>query len=108
MSASGGVAYTWLGTRADVDMIFGTGLRDDLFLPDGSVIPNEDHTPSYTQWNLGLTHEFHDAAGPLTLRFDLVNVFDKVYLIRSGSGIGVFSAQYGPRRGFFGGVAQNF
>ena len=29
----------------------------DLTLPDGSVIPNGDHTPSYTQINLGLSHD---------------------------------------------------
>jgi hypothetical protein len=32
-----------------------------------------------------------------------VNVFDTVYLIRDGSGIGVFAPQNGPRRGFFAG-----
>lgn len=59
-------------------------------------------------WNLGLTHAFHDAAGPLTLRFALVNAFDKIYQIRSGTGIGVFAPQYGARRRFFGGIAQDF
>jgi hypothetical protein len=34
-----------------------------------------------------------------TVRFDVVNLFDTVYQIRSGSGIGVFAAQYGPRIG---------
>jgi hypothetical protein len=29
-SASGGASYLWLGTRFNLDMIFGTGLRDDL------------------------------------------------------------------------------
>ena len=53
VSASGGVAYQWGKTRASVDAIFGTGLRDDLVLPDGFAIPNGDHTPSYTQINLG-------------------------------------------------------
>lgn len=109
VSASGGVSYDWYGTRATVDMIFGTGLRSDLMLPDGSSIPNGDHTPSYTQWNIGLTHAFHDGlGGPLTARFDVVNLFDKVYFIRSGSGIGVFAPQYGARRGLFFGLSQDF
>jgi len=34
--------------------------------------------------------------------------FDKVYQIRSGSGVGVFAPQYGTRRGFFGGLAWQF
>ena len=109
VSASGGVSYLWLGTRFSVDDLFGTGLRDDLTLPDGSVIPNGDHTPSYTQINFGLSHDFRVAgSGPLTVRFDVINVADKVYQIRSGTGIGVFAPQYGPRRGFFGGLAWKF
>ena len=38
---------------------------------------------------------------PLTVRFDVVNLFDTIYQIRSGTGIGVFAPQYGPRRGYF-------
>ncbi len=109
VSASSGVSYLWLGTRFSVDALFGTGLRDDLTLPDGSVIPNGDHTPSYTQINLGLTHPFEIAgSGPLNLRLAVINVADKVYQIRSGTGIGVFAPQYGPRRGFYGGLSWKF
>jgi outer membrane receptor protein involved in Fe transport len=43
---------------------------------------------------------------PLTVRFDIVNLFDTIYQIRDGSGIGVFAPQYGPRRGFFIGISQ--
>jgi outer membrane receptor for ferrienterochelin and colicins len=109
VSASTGVSYLWFGTRVSVDALLGTGLRDDLTLPDGNVIPNGDHTPSYTQVNLGLSHAFDiGGSGPLTVRFDVINVADKVYQIRSGSGVGVFAPQFGPRRGFFGGVAWKF
>ena len=45
---------------------------------------------------------------PLTLRFDVVNVFDTIYQIRSGTGIGVFAPQYGPWRAFFAGLSQKF
>jgi outer membrane receptor for ferrienterochelin and colicins len=109
VAASGGVSYLWLGTRLSADMIFGTGLRDDLVLPDGSDIPNGDHTPSYTTINLGASRAFQLAgSGPLTVRFDILNVTDKVYQIRSGTGIGVFAPQYGQRRGFYGGLAWQF
>ena len=43
---------------------------------------------------------------PLTVRFDVVNLFDTVYQIRSGTGIGVFAPQYGPRRGYFIGLKK--
>jgi len=109
VSASGGVSYMWFGTHFSVDDLFGSGLRQDLTLPDGSVIPNGDHTPSYNQINFGMSHAFELAgSGPLTVRFDVINVADKVYQIRSGTGIGVFAPQYGPRRGFFGGLARKF
>jgi outer membrane receptor for Fe3+-dicitrate len=99
----------WQGTRFSVDAILGTGLRQDLTLADGSTIPNGDHTPSYTQVNLGLSHAFQmQGTGPVTVRFDVINVADKVYQIRNSSGVGVFASQYGPRRGFFGGVSWRF
>jgi outer membrane receptor protein involved in Fe transport len=44
----------------------------------------------------------------MTVRFDVVNLFDTTYLIRDGSGIGVFAPQYGPRRGFYAGVVKKF
>jgi hypothetical protein len=109
VSASGGVSYLWMGTRFSVDDLFGSGLRQDLTLPDGFVIPNGDHTPSYNQINFGVSHAFDLAStGPLTVRFDVINVADKIYEIRSGTGIGVFAPQYGPRRGFFGGMSWKF
>jgi len=109
VSASGGVSYLWRGTRFSADMLFGTGLRADQILPDGTDIPNGAHLPSYTQINLGVSHAFNLAGrAPLTVRFDVVNAFDEVYQIRNGTGIGVFAPQYGPRRGFFGGLAWQF
>jgi outer membrane cobalamin receptor len=109
VAASGGVSYLWEGTRFSGDFIFGTGLRQDLVLPDGSSVPNGDHLPSYTQVNLGLSHDFHLSGSSLvSARFDVINLFDKVYQIRSGSGVGVFASQYGPRRGFYGGLAWQF
>jgi outer membrane receptor for ferrienterochelin and colicins len=109
VSASGGVSYLWWGTRLSADAIFGTGLRQDLTLPSGLTIPNGDHTPSYTTVNLGASHAFPIAgSGPLTVRLDVINLFDKVYQIRSGSGVGVFAPQYGARRGIFGGAEWDF
>lgn len=114
-TASGRVAYrwtdpqTWLnGTTASATFIFGSGLRTDGTLPDGESCPNCDHLPSYWQINTGVSHEFADGweGLPYTVRFDVVNVTDNVYLIRNGSGIGVFEAQYGPRRGYYMGISQ--
>ena len=46
--------------------------------------------------------------GKFTARFAVVNVFDTIYLIRDGSGIGVFAPQYGPRRGFLSGCRRSY
>jgi outer membrane receptor protein involved in Fe transport len=102
LTASAGASYLWNGTRYSASMIFGSGLRDG-FANTGTV-------PSYTQVNLGISHDFNIVAPnkPTTLRFDVVNLFDTVYEIRDGSGIGVFAPQYGPRRGFYAGITQKF
>jgi outer membrane receptor protein involved in Fe transport len=44
----------------------------------------------------------------LKIRFDVVNLFDKIYELRDGSGIGVGAPQFGQRRGFYGTVAYDF
>ena len=102
LSGSAGASYLWNGTRFSASMIYGSGLR--------SGFANTDHLPSYTQVNLGISHEFNIVAPnkPTTLRFDVVNLFDTIYQIRDGSGIGVFAPQYGPRRGFYAGISQKF
>jgi len=116
-SVSAGASYLWNGTRFGGDMIFGSGLRADKNLtvpvtePDGSVltaIPNGNELPSYIQVNVALSHKFAMAGGPLEVRFDVINLFDEVYQIRNGTGVGVFAPQYGPRRGFFAGVTKEF
>jgi outer membrane receptor protein involved in Fe transport len=106
-TASAGASYLWDGTRFSADMLFGTGLRADLVLGDGSTIPNGAHLPTYTQVNFGINHAFQfTGSGALTVRFDVINVFDKVYEIRNGTGVGVGAPQFGARRGFFGGVSK--
>jgi outer membrane receptor protein involved in Fe transport len=101
VTGSAGLSYLWQGTRFSADMIYGSGLRtgDD----------NISSEPAYAQFNTGISHEFVGCNGkPLTLRFDIVNILDTVYQIRSGTGIGVFAPQYGPRRGFYAGLTQKF
>ena len=109
VTASGGLSYLWRGTRFSADLLLGSGLRSDLVLPDGSSIPNGDHLPYYTQVNLGVEHDFEkQGLSGLTARVDVINLLDKVYQIRDGTGVGVGAPQYGPRRGLFFGVTQAF
>jgi outer membrane receptor protein involved in Fe transport len=46
--------------------------------------------------------------GLVEARLVVNNVLDTAYLIRDGSGIGVFAPQYGPRRGVFVGLGKKF
>jgi outer membrane receptor protein involved in Fe transport len=107
-TASGGASYLWDHTRFSADFLLGSGLRADEQLPDGTSIPNGAHLPEYLQVNLGVNHIFHlGDAGTLTTRFDVINVFDKSYEIRNGTGVGVGAPQFGPRRGFFFGISKS-
>jgi len=104
VTASGGVAYTWQGTQFSSNFIYGSGLRQD-----NSFAPNGGTVPPYVQVNFGISHRFENApGGPITLSANLINAFDKIYQIRSGTGIGVFAPQFGPRRTIFGAISKEF
>src|SRR5215469_11887047 len=99
VTGSAGLSYKWNGTTFSTDMIYGSGLRTG----DANI----DALAPYAQFNVGVARDFAmPDSGPVTVRFDVVNVFDTIYQIRNGSGIGVFSPQYGPRRGFFLGMKK--
>ncbi len=99
VTGSAGLSYRWNGTTFSTDMIYGSGLRTG----DANI----DALAPYAQFNVGLARDFDmPDHQPVTVRFDVVNVFDTIYQIRNGSGIGVFASQYGPRRGFFLGIKK--
>ena len=102
VTGSAGASYKWDKTLITADMIYGSGL------PSGFV--NSDHNQAYATANLGIVQEFQltPETKPTTVRFDVINLFDKVYEIRDGSGIGVFAPQFGARRAFFAGLSQKF
>jgi outer membrane receptor protein involved in Fe transport len=100
VTGSAGVSYRWEKMLFTADMMYGSGLR--------AGFANMGHDQPYVTANLGVAREFQLAPGdkPLTIRLDAVNLFDKIYELRDGSGIGVFAPQFGPRRGVFAGISQ--
>ncbi len=101
LTGSAGASYRWdKATLFSMDMIYGSGLRDDF--------ANTGHVPPYAQFNIGVSHDFYLAPDmkATVVRFDVVNLFDTIYELRDGSGIGVFAPQYGPRRGFYVALTQ--
>jgi outer membrane receptor protein involved in Fe transport len=98
--AFGDNGFSPCGIKLSADAIYGSGLRNG----DDNITT----LPAYTQVNVGIKREFllpNDPL-PMTVRFDVVNLFDTIYELRDGTGIGVFAPQYGPRRGFFLGVSK--
>jgi len=110
-TASGGGSYTikdGLGALVPTaDFVYGSGLRTDD--PNG-VVPNGGELPGYFVLNAGIAQNF-DGPGALkglTIRADVLNLFDKKSELRSGTGVGVGAPQWGQRRGFFIGVTKKF
>ncbi len=103
-TASGGLSYVLLkDTRLYSDFLYGDGLR-------GGFANLEKLGPYWTD-NLGVEHVWHlHSAGfsALKLRFDCLNLFDRVYEIRDGTGIGIAAPAYGPRRAFYAGITAAF
>ena len=103
-TGSGGVSYTFLkDTRLYTDFLYGNGLR--------AGFANLEKLPAYWTENVGVEHVWHSHSGgisELKLRFDCLNLFDQVYEIRNGTGIGIAAPAYGPRRAFYGGITAVF
>src|SRR5437763_2165616 len=100
-TGSAGISYTWNDWKAGIDGLYGNGLRR------GFANTMKNHP--YETFNVSLQRRFKfSAKGSLLVRFDVVNLLDKTYELRDGSGIGVGAPQFGQRRGFYGTVAFDF
>lgn len=104
-TVSGGAHYHFGQSQINGDVLYGSGLR---MTPDGAA-PNSGALPHYVTANLSLTHNWKDTAvGNIEGRIAVVNVFDKTYLLRDGSGVGVGAPQYGARRTLYMGLSTSF
>jgi len=101
LTASAGASYSWSSFLFSADCIYGSGL------PSG--FGNTQHVPAYAVINTAAARDIDvwQNKRPLTVRLNVVNMLDTTYLLRSGTGIGQFAPQYGPRRGFFLGISQS-
>jgi len=104
-TVSGGLSYRFGQSRISTDMIYGSGLRRT---PDGGA-PNSTTLSPYTVFNSALTHTWKTShRGRIEGRIAILNLFDKSYLLRDGTGVGVGAPQYGPRRGLYVGLSESF
>ena len=105
LASSASLAYTWSGVLFTADAVFGSGMRST---PDGGT-PNSDHLPFYSQATLGIAHEFRTPGrGTIGARLSVINLFDRAYEIRDGTGVGVGAPQFGPRRTILGTLSASY
>jgi outer membrane receptor for Fe3+-dicitrate len=105
LSISGGVHYKIGDTQISSDLIYGSGLRNT---PSGGT-PNSTELPGYSEVNAALTHTWKKTGvGTIEGRLALINVFDKSYLLRDGTGVGVGAPQYGAPRTLYAGISTSF
>jgi len=104
---SAGVKYRFPTTKTliSADLTAGSGLR----ATNPAGIPNGNSLPGYQQVNFSIVQPVDTGiCKGLELRFDIINLFDQVYEIRNGTGVGVGAPQFGPRRTFLAGITQRF
>ncbi|WP_231098565.1 TonB-dependent receptor [Gluconobacter oxydans] len=101
-TATAGASWTTKHDVAYADFVYGYGLR--------SGFANLEKEPQYDVFNIGYQHSFTKVpfGQDIKVRGDVVNLFDKRYQLRDGSGVGIYQAQYGQRRGTFFAVVSEF
>ena len=101
VTSSAVLTYRFLErTTITGQMLFGYGLRT----AEEGAKTNSSHEPSYTVYNLSITHTiplpWHEQK--LLLGFDIINLFDQEYFYNRGEGsIGLGVAHAGMPRSFF-------
>jgi len=107
-TGSGGAAYTFnreseWATKISGDVIVGSGLRATV------VTPNDTALPTYATVNLSAVQKIPIKGTRGTqIRLDAINLFDHVYELRDGTGVGVGAPQFGQRRTFLVTLSQKF
>lgn len=102
LAASAGMSYrVGHGTTVGGDLLYGSGLRRGF--------ANTAHLPAFVQVNASVAHGFDSASfGRFDLRLSVINLFDRSYALRDGSGIGVGAPQFAPRRTVYLALSKPF
>ena len=99
--ASAGASYRWQAWSLNLDGIYSSGLR--------AGFADLERLPDVVQLNLSVERSFTIAGlGVLTNRISVLNLLDRVNLIRPAEGIGIFQSAYGPRLTAFDTLSLHF
>jgi hypothetical protein len=91
VGTTAGFNETWRGYSFGLDGIFSSGLR--------AGFADQEQLPPVLQFNISVQRSFEaPGIGAVTGRLSVLNVFDRINLIRPAEGIGIFQSAYGPRR----------
>jgi outer membrane cobalamin receptor len=87
---STGATYAWRAWSVSIDGIYSSGLRGGF--------ADQTQLPKVIQVNASLQRAFVvPLLGRVVDRVTILNLFDRVNLIRPAEGIGIFQSAYGPR-----------
>jgi hypothetical protein len=90
VGVSAGATYSWKAYAASLDAIYSSGLRGGF--------ADETGLPQTLQVNASIQRTWTvPGVGKVVDRVTVLNLFDRVNLIRPAEGIGIFQAAYGPR-----------
>lgn len=99
--ASAGLNWHVSDYSVSADGIYSSGLR--------AGFADLERLPIVKQVNISGERSFHiPGVGTLTNRVALLNVLDRVNLIRPAEGIGIFQSAYGPRRTLYDTLSLRF
>jgi hypothetical protein len=100
MTVTAGATYAWNPYEVSIDALYNTGLR--------SGFANTQSLPNVFQVNLGIKRKFDIAGYPLSNQLTVLNLLDRVNLIRPSGGLGVFQSAYGQRLTIYDALTLSF
>jgi hypothetical protein len=99
--AAAGASWRVGACTVAADGLYSSGLR--------SGFADTDQLPHLVQANMSVERSFEvPGLGLLTNRLAVLNLFDRVNLIRPADGIGIFQSAYGPRLTFYDTLTLHF
>ncbi len=100
-TGSAGLSYRQGNTSYSADLILGSGLRRGF--------ANTESLPGYAQVNAAIAQKFTaPGLGTVNARLSVINLLDRSYQLRDGSGIGVGAPQWGQRRTLYVSLSHPF